>query len=143
MSDYVHKKVIRYPLDDIMNRLQVDYPDDCESHLKEEFGGLYGKEYGFNIEVTDENYYLDFVYYNTYGESSGDFGNVRGVTINEFNLISPYISRIIVDVWKYKMRAVEYCYYNCCECTDYYELSENDDDSLEIKKIIDEFNITE
>ena len=139
MSDYVHKKVIRYPLQGLMNRLNVEDPDDCEEELKDKLGSLYRNKYGFEIEGTDKNWYLDFVYYDTYGESSGDFGNVRLVTDNEYNLLYPYLEKVFQDtVPKHKLRAVEYSYYNCCECTDYYELPENNDDSLIIKQYLDE-----
>lgn len=138
MSDYVHKKVIRYPLQGLMDKLNVKDPDDCEEELKDKLVNLYGNKYGFEIEITDKNWYLDFVYYNTCGESSGDFGIVRLATENEINLLFPYYSELFSEININKIRAVEYSYYNCCECTNYYELPENNDDSLMIKKYLNE-----
>jgi len=136
MSDYVHKKVLRYPIQGLMDKINVKEPYDCEDYLKEKLGNLYNRDKGFEIEGTDKDWYLDFVYYYTYGEQSGDFGNVRIATNKEFKLLLPYLERVFDDVIKNKLRAVEYCYYNCCECSDYYNLPKNNDDSLIIKDII-------
>lgn len=141
MSDYVHKKVIRYPLRGLMDKLNISDGYDCENYLKEKLGNLYNRNKGFELELTDKNWYLDFVYYYTYGESSGNFGNVRIATDAEYGLLYSYLEEVFKDtVPKYKLRAVEYSYYNCCECEDYYELPENSDDSLIIKQYLDETN---
>ena len=141
MSDYVHKKVIRYPLQGLMDRLNVKDSYDCEEELKEKLGILYNRDLGFEIEVTDKNFYLDFVYYYTYGDKSDSFGNVRLSTEEEINLIYPYLDKLFLEIDQTKIRTVEYCYYNCCECEDYYDLPENNDDTLVIKNVLDKLNM--
>ena len=141
MSDYVHKKVVRYPLQGLMDKLNTKDPDDCEEYLKEKLGSLYSRECGFEIEITDKNSYLDFVYYNTYGESSGDFGNVRLATESEYNTLLPYLKLVFqCEIYKSRLRVVEYSYYNCCECTDYYELPSRNDDTFIIYGTIESLN---
>ena len=61
MSDYVHKKVVRYPLQGLMDKLNVEDPYDCDDYLKDKLGSLYNRDLGFEIEITDKNNYLDFV----------------------------------------------------------------------------------
>ena len=46
----------------------------------------------------------------------------------------PYFEEILGSVNRNLLRVVEYCYYNCCECEDYYEL-QNDDTELILKAI--------
>ena len=137
MSDYVHKKVVRYPLQGLMDKLDTKYLDDCEDYIQNKLGCLYGNDFGFEIEITDKNSYLDFVYYNTYGESSGDFGNVRLATDEEYYLLEKYLNAVFPQgIIRDNVRVVEYSYYNCCECSDYYELPNNNDDSSKIESVL-------
>ena len=130
MSDYVHAKVIRLPFPkEILNKFNTNDPEDCDSYLKEKLGELYSYNrniHKFKIEYTDDSVYLDWVYYHTYGEESGDFGFSRYLTKDELNVIKPYFDLLEIDYNTYDLRRVEYCYYNCCECSDYYEVDSDD-----------------
>lgn len=133
MSDYVHNKVIRLPFPkEILEKCETTDPWDCEDYLKEKLGDLWdnrGKN-SFELEVTDKAYYIDWVYYHTYGEESGDWGNVRLLTDGEYEVIKPYFDKLGVTYEREELRRVDYCYYNCCEPTDYYGLvEEHNDDS--------------
>ena len=132
MSDYVHKKVVRLPFPkEIISKCNADEPYDCEKYLKELLGELWGrKKNKFQLECTDSNYYIDWVYYSTYGEESGDFGFVRMLTKNELNTIKPYFDKLGVSYKDTDLRRVEYCYYNCCDAPDYYDIENNDDSHL-------------
>ena len=134
MSDYVHKKVIRLPFPtEILKSCNADEPYDCEDYLKEKLGELWHNrdKNSFELEYTDDACYLDWVYYYTYGEESGDWGHVRHLTQSELNIIKPYFDKIGVDYKDEDLRVVDYCYYNCCEPRDYYECK--DDSGLLIK----------
>jgi len=107
MSDYVRIKAVMYPIDEVLsNRL--------DNELEEPFF----------IEVFDDgkniNHYLCYELYHTYGEESGDFGRSRVLSETErgkySGLFSDYLNDIDTKLFKY----VDYCYYNCCECIDYY-----------------------
>jgi len=125
MSDYVHKKVVRLPLP---NEIKGKGKDDVWEYLKDLLGELWDKH--FVLEYTDKGYYIDWVYYHTYGEESGDWGNVRLLTEKEFNVIKPYFDKLCVN-YKYEdLRLVDYCYYNCCEPPDYYEIKNDDESDL-------------
>ena len=131
MSDYVHKKVVRLPFPKkILEKYNTKSPYDCEEQVEELLGDLMkqGNKNGFELEATDKGYYLDWVYYYTYGESSGDFGNSRLLTKKELEVITPYFDKLKVFYKDEDLRVVEYCYYNCSECTDYYDIVTEDTD---------------
>lgn len=133
MSDYVHNKVVRLPFPkEIMSKCNSDDVYDCESYLKELLGELWGqrKKNGFQLECTDKSFYIDWVYYSTYGEESGDFGFARMLTQNELNVIKPYFDKLEIDYKDDDLRVVDYCYYNCCDATDYYDVKNSDDAHL-------------
>lgn len=132
MSDYKHNKVVRLPLPkEIIDKCNVDDVGDYESYLKELLGELWDrrKKTGFKLEYTDKGcYYIDWVYYSTYGEESGEFGFVRLLTQKELDVIKPYFDKLGVDYKNEDLRVVNYCYYNCCDTPDFYDI-ENIDDS--------------
>lgn len=107
MSDYVRNKAVMYPID-------AELADKLDNEIEEPFF----------LEVFDDNknlnYYLCYGLYHTYGEESGDFGRSRVLTETEqekySKLFSDYLNDIDTKLFKY----VDYCYYNCCECIDYY-----------------------
>ena len=113
MSDYVRNKAVMYPIDGKL-------ADTLDNEIEEPFF----------IECFDDgnkiNYYLCYELYHTYGEESGDFGRNRTLSETEqikySHLFSDYLNDINASLFKY----VDYCYYNCCECYDYY-LDKDDD----------------
>ena len=135
MSDYVRRKVIRLPFpNNIFTECKTKDDWECEDYLKEKFGSIWGKERGkkkyLEIESTDESYYLDYVFYSTYGEESGEFGFVRLLNDKEFNKVKP-IFDLVTDYARDDLRLVDYCYYNGYDAPDYYDLSEEIDYSNE------------
>ena len=138
MSDYVHGKAIRLPFPkEILDKCETDDPWDCEEYLREILGDLFSHK-GVNgkklkLEATDEAYYIDWNYYYTYGEQSGDWGSARMLTEKELEVIKPYFDKLGVNYKDDDLRRVEYCYYNSCECGDYYDtVTEETDDSAEL-----------
>lgn len=130
MSDYVYKKVVRLPFPkEIKEKCNTNDVWDCEPYLKELLGELWDnrKKNYFSLECTDNGYYIDWVYYSTYGEKSGDFGFVRLPTQNELDVIKPYFNKLGVTYKDEDLRVVNYCYYNCCEAPDYYNIENSDD----------------
>lgn len=132
MSDYVHNKVVRLPFPkEILSKCDADDAWDCEPYLQNLLGSLWntsGK--GFKIQITDDKTYIDWVYYSSYGEESGDYGFARMLTQKELDVIKPYFNKLGVDYKDEDLRVVDYCYYNCCEPTDYYRVDEIDDSNL-------------
>lgn len=137
MSDYVHGKAIRLPFPkEILEKNNTTDPWECEEYLKEILGDrfTYGRNSkGFQLEATEKAYYIDWVYYSTYGEQSGDWGSTRMLTEKELEVIKPWFDKLKVDYKDEDLRRVEYCYYNCCECSDYYDIiTEETDDSAKL-----------
>jgi hypothetical protein len=113
MSDYVRNKAVMYPIDEVLS------------------DKLYGElEEPFFIEAFDDgkniNHYLCYKLYCTYGEESGDFGRSRVLSETEQEKYSKLFSDYLNDIDPKLFKYVDYCYYNCCECDDYY-LNGNDD----------------
>lgn len=137
MSDYVHEKVIRCPISYIKENLNLDIedPNEIEDFLYKKQPELFkraNKKY-FSLEYTDSSVYLDWTYFHTYGEEAGDWGTSRYLTDKEFEVMKGIYDQIGIILLPREnvLRRVEYCYYNGCECEDYYEL-DNDDDSEEL-----------
>lgn len=131
MSDYVHKKAVRLPFPiEILILCNTDDAYECENYLKNLLDDLWmnDEKNSFFIESTDNAVYIDWVYHYTYGEESGDWGNVRVLSDNELKIIKPYFDKLLVEYKDDDLRVIDYCYYNCCEPTDYYNI--NNDDSL-------------
>jgi hypothetical protein len=138
MSDYVHNKVVRLPFPkEIISKCNADDVYDCETYLKELLGELWNcrKKNHFSLTCTDNGYYIDWVYYSTYGEESGDFGFVRLLTQKELNIIKPYFDKLGVVYKDEDLRVVNYCYYNCCEAPDYYNIENSDDADLFLNEV--------
>jgi hypothetical protein len=133
MSDYKHNKVIRLPFPkEILEKCNTFDIYDCESYLKELLGELWNnnKKNSFNLEYTDSAYYIDWVYYSTYGEESGEWGKVRLLTEKELSTIKPYFDKLGVSYEDNDLRLVDYCYYNSSEPNDYYDINEKDESNL-------------
>ena len=133
MSDYRHNKVVRLPFPkEIMTKCDADEVYDCEEYLSNLLGELWcynTKKNSFCIEETDKGIYIDWKYYSTYGQESGDWGVVRMLTEKELEVIKPYFDKLCVEYSDEDLRLVDYCYYTCCEAPDYYEVK-NDDSGL-------------
>lgn len=128
MSDYVKAKVIRLPFPKkLIEKLGVDDCWDCEDYLKTTLGELwydYKTHTGFEIECTDKAYYLDYKLQSQYGDCEGDYGYVFLLDDNDKQKYCPLFDKIGIDYNPDELRKVVYCYYNGCECPDYYNPSE-------------------
>lgn len=133
MSDYVHNKVVRLPFPkELLQKLDTDDVWDCEKYLEELDSELWNRKNKkhFEIECTDECYYIDWVYYHTYGDESGDWGNVRLLTEKELATIKPYFDKLSINYKDEDLRLVDYCYYNCSEAPDYYKIKDDESDAF-------------
>lgn len=113
MSDYSHNKGIIYPLP----KMTEEQRDNLEFSLKDPFS--YEAFEGRNNNI---NHYLFFSLYHTYGQRSDNFGSSRKCTAKEIAQYTPMFSEVLgkrIDTDKLKY--IEFCWYNCCECQDYYE----------------------
>jgi hypothetical protein len=131
MSDFVHIKAIRLPLDKIIETKELN-SSEVDKYLEDKLGDLFGYHdvKKFERSCTYSNYYLDWVYYYTYGEESGDWGHTSYLTDKEFEKIKPLFEKVVPDVKIEGLRKVDYCYYNCSEPPDYFEVEEDDSEEL-------------
>lgn len=128
MSDYVKAKVIRLPFPKtVLDACNTTDCWECEKYLEEKFGEHRNK---FEIECTDSAYYLDYVLESSYGEWSGEFGFAFYLNSEEIKKYRPLFELVTTDFKDEDLRKVVYCYYNCCECPDYYKVSEDIFDKL-------------
>lgn len=129
MSDYCKMKVLRVPFEHCAFGSSEDY-GDLEAILKEKLDSnmlYYGGEHvgKFDIAPTYKPF-IDFVLKYNYGEDCGEYGKVRELYPEEklkyievFKLLNP-------DIDMDNVRLVEFCWYNCSEAPDYYELTEDE-----------------
>lgn len=108
MSDYVRKKVIRYPI----TKAQKEAFMDIEMKLEKD---------GFQIAQTYPECFLDFVIDDEYGADGGDWGKVRTLYDQEVLRYESKFQKFIPDLISSKLRLVEYCWYNCSEAPSYYD----------------------
>lgn len=144
MSDYVYKKVIRFPLTgmkDIKNYNLDDFNlsdliDYMEENYKDEFkvNALGNKKEYFEIPVLYNNEidingkeikYLDFVINEDYYTDLHEFGRSRFLLNIEkiyfYKIFSKILSNETFTMFKAKnLKLVEYCWYNCSESENYY-----------------------
>lgn len=113
MSDYSHNKGIIYPLP----KMTEEERDNLEFSLKAPFSYE-----GFEGRNNNINHYLFFSLYHTYGQRSDNFGSSRKCTAKEIAQYAPMFSEVLgKEIDTDKLKYIEFCWYNCCECQDYYE----------------------
>ena len=152
MSEYVEKHVIRYkPTKEEWKTLELLMKDEYQNKgwgldgdfVKDEYKKFFRTTYiqksgYFESSPTVESF-LDFVFYLN-DDSYGDFGNVRRLTDREFPLALQLFRKLIPTIPDNSddFRYVEYCWYNCSEAPDYFDVVSNDDVGLsgEIAKYV-------
>lgn len=119
MSDYQHEKVIRCKVD--LKRLKIEDIFDLENLYPNLFG--YGSINQLNVAPVEELEYIDYVLYNEY-DNAGEFGYTRYLTEDEQEKYLPIFKQIFPDVKVDDLRAVDFCWYNCCEAPLYFDVEE-------------------
>lgn len=125
MSDYVHNKQVLYPITrELLNKIGVTDSSEIKIHPLDNIEVEYFVDYAGDGEHRE---YLAFTLYSDYGEENGDFGRSRFLKPAEQEKYKKIFSIIIPEefidssLFKY----VDYCWYNCCECDDYYIEKDN------------------
>lgn len=129
MSDYVKKKVIRYPIGLEVLRQYDCEKDDLEYKLKEidsDFDNWrvlprFEIDITYNDKQDKSMYYLDYILNYEYGACDGDFGISQELTEEQKAKWTEVFKKFIKDIDANKFRLVKFCYYNGCDCPDYYE----------------------
>lgn len=133
MSDYVRAKVIRYPLDDFYKKMKFDDMFELEDFFKridKTFGSYSSHLNTFTIKSTwngESHYYLDYFLNYGYGSDMGDYGISYELNEEQKEKWKDKFSKYLKNIDKDKFRLVEYCYYNGCDCPDYYEVTPKED----------------
>ena len=116
MSDFVHNQGYIYPISN----------EEYEK-LDEKYFDLEAN--GYDLAVFEEqkglNRYLVFLTYHSYGKKHDNFGSSRHCTELEIKRhIKKFQDVLCKEIDKNKLKYIEYCWYNCSECFDYYEEEE-------------------
>lgn len=136
MSDYVYKKVIRYPITtEYIQSLNIPQVYDLYDYLSQpRFKSItcnYNKDKDyFDSESTIDYYnkdwkkheFLDYILEYEYGSERGYFGRSRYLSEKEKDKWVEIFKQIIPEIDRDKLRVVEYCYYNSSEPQTYYEV---------------------
>ena len=122
MSDYVREKVLRVPFDKYFKN--TEFKDPYALEYSEKFKHLFCKQDypKFSAACTDNDNFIDLVLYHTYGEECGDFGFARLLSLEEQAKFESIFKELIPNIDMNDVHYVDYCYYNCCEAPDYYEI---------------------
>lgn len=125
MSDYDKQKVLRMPISAEMFGLNEE--DSLYEVLEERFPDLinYARVGYFQIAPTEERY-LDYVLYRESESDCGEYGKVRELTEREKDKYRGVFQQIIPNVDMDCVRLVEFCWYNCSEAPDYYDITKDD-----------------
>lgn len=123
MSDYVRQKVLRIPISEkdkteILKQYQADNLWDLEFKI-DNFD--YAKVGKFQHSPTVKEF-IDYVLEYSYDEDYGEWGKVRELTDNEKTKYEPIFHKLYEGFDINKIRLVEFCWYDCTEAPDYYEL---------------------
>ena len=111
MSDYNRIKAVRYkPTDEQTQELMEKYSDCWSLDLPKPF-----------TTAPTEEFYIDYVLDESYGEECGEWGKVRNLTETETNKYVEIFSAIIDNPIPENFRLVDFCWYNCCEAPDYFD----------------------
>lgn len=117
MSDYVKAKVIRLPFpESLMKKLNVDSIWECEDYLDE--------KQRFEIGCTDKAYYIDYIVEYQCGCCDGEYGYAFYLDEKDKEKYCPLFDKLDIEYNPDDLRKVVYCYYNSCECPDYYDPEE-------------------
>lgn len=138
MSDYVHKKAIRLPITEPLIRKlgfndMEDFIEQFDQLVNEKCPELYhcrDRIPYFETEVTDERSYIDLVLYYSYGEECGDWEKASYLSDKEKEFFASYFDKLGIVFETDDLRKVDYCWYNCYEPPDCYNVDDdgNDDD---------------
>lgn len=119
MSDYCRHKVIRMKAEG--KDLGIKDIWDLEDIHKDLFNST--NPIYMEVAPTEEGF-IDLVLEDTYGQYSSDFGFVRKLEDNEVKKYLPMFKEIYPDCTAEDLRYVDFCWYNCSEAPDYFEIEE-------------------
>lgn len=130
MSDYVRAKVIRYPLDDFYKKMKFDNEFELEEFFEkidnsfETYSSMLDTfTFGYTYGNNKSHIYLDYILNYEYGSDMGDYGISYELTEEQKEKWKDRFGKYLKDIDKDRFRLVEYCYYNGCDCPDYYEIT--------------------
>lgn len=144
MSDYIHKKAIRLPItkslirkvqfsntEDFIEQDIEDFIENFDQRVNEKCPELHhcsDRTPYFEVEVTDERSYIDLVLYYSYGKEYDDWEKASYLSDKEKEFFVPYFDKLGIVFEPENLRKVDYCWYNCCEPPDCYDVDNDDDD---------------
>ncbi len=123
MSDYTREKVLRIPINEedkkcIFEKYNIEDIWDLEYTLDIFDSATPNK---FQIAPTEKEF-IDYVLeYDPYTHF-GDFGKVRKLLESEKTKYEPIFHKLWEGFDINKVRLVEFCWYNCSEAPDYYDI---------------------
>ena len=80
----------------------------------------------FEVACTDNKNYLDLVLFYNYGTENGEWGNVSYLSEKEKVVFTYYFKKLAIEVNPDDLRKVDFCWYNCSDPPDCYEVENSD-----------------
>ena len=120
MSSYEHNKAVRMRFN--AEKFKVNDAWDMEEKFPELFGlAQVGK---FDVVPTDEDYYIDYLLFHNHDDCS-EYARCRMLSETEQEKYVELFKQICDDVKGTDLRYVDYCWYNCSEPPDCFEISDD------------------
>lgn len=125
MSDYCHRKAVRFKIDEksVCRLLKVEDRWDINDLLKAPFEISPTKEFFIDYNLPCSN------------DAEGDWGRIRRLYPKEYDKYERLFNELFGELFGYQLRChpddfrlVEYCWYDCSEAPDYFDESTYHDD---------------
>lgn len=123
MSSYVKEKVIRLPFEATGIASKFENNSDMRDYLEDNFAAF--RDGKFQIAPT-ESFFVDYVIERERDSCDGEYGKIRELYPSEKIRFGELFRIIFPEANLDALRVVEYCWYNCCEAPDYYDITEDD-----------------
>lgn len=117
MSRYIKQKVLRIPIEKTGENKDIY---SIENEYSELFG--YDDLHKFQVAPTEADF-VDYVL-ETNDDCFGEYGKVRKLSPSEQEKYSPIFKQLFPKCQMKDVHLVEFCWYNCSEAPDYYELGD-------------------
>ncbi len=123
MSSYVKEKVIRLPFAETGLADKFAKASEANDYLEGTFECF--KNGKFQVAPTD-GHYIDYVVERERDACEGEYGKIRELYPSEKIRFGTVFKAIFPEANLDALRVVEYCWYNCCEAPDYYDITEDE-----------------
>lgn len=121
MSSYIKEKVVRVRVtDEMLKSIGLDDIWDLEDKFPNEFN--WNNKPNIFEKAPTEEHFVDYILEYDGFADAGDYGFSRYLTKDEEELYLPKFNTIFPFLKASDLRIVTFCWYNCTEAPDYFDV---------------------